>query len=164
MGGHAMKARKKVESYIQSARDSFDGKPWYGTSTLYILDQVSESTINTVPEGFTKSIATLLRHMLSWKVFVIHKLKGHGDYRIPEESVANWDYKALDPAAWQELREAIKKRHTEFLLLLESISDTDLDHQVDGSVYSKEYLIRGAIQHDIFHLGQIALMMRALSN
>ena len=162
MGSPAM--RNKVDSYIQSARDSFDGKPWYGSSTMKILDQVPETVINSVPPGFQKSIATLLRHMLSWKAFVIVKLKGQADYKIPEDSKTNWDFETLEPStSWQELITEFHERHHEFLKLLQTMTDDDLEDQVGGSIYSKEYLIRGAIQHDVFHLGQIALMLRALT-
>lgn len=163
MGSTAMSERTKIDSYLQNARDSFDGKPWYGTSTMRILEQVAESQINVVPEGFQKSIATLLRHMLAWKIFVIAKLKGQADYRIPDDSSTNWDYEPIESGeAWDRLIAEIRQRHTEFIRQVEALSDADLYHQVEGSIYSKEYLIRGAIQHDIFHLGQIALMMRAV--
>ena len=159
-----MNERIKIDSYLQSARDSFEGKPWYGTSTMRILEQVTDSQINVVPEGFQKSIATLLRHMLAWKIFVIAKLKGDAEYRIPEASSTNWDHEPIESwEAWQKFIVEIQEKHAEFLRHVDSLSDIDLDQQVEGSIYSKEYLIRGAIQHDIFHLGQIALLMRAVT-
>ena len=159
-----MNERTKIQSFLQSARDSFDGKPWYGTSIMQILEKVSDAQINTVPEGFQKSIATLFRHMLAWKIFVIAKLKGKADYRIPEESITNWDYEPINPKEeWNELKAEFAQKHKELMLLVEDLTDHDLDQQVEGSIYTKEYLIRGAIQHDIFHLGQIALIMRAVN-
>ena len=164
MGKSDMNQRSKINSYLQNARDSFEGKPWYGTSVMNILDQVQYEVVNTVPGGFQKSIVTLLRHMLSWKEFVIKKLGGQADYKIPDDSITNWDFTQLESETeWLALKMDLHKKHEEFLRLLDTLTDKDLEDQVGGSIYSKEYLITGAIQHDIFHLGQIALMMRALN-
>lgn len=165
MGGTIMNGRIKIDSYLQSARDSFDGKPWYGSSILKILNALPVSDINTVPPGFQKSAATLLRHMLAWRSFTLAKLQGDADYRIPESSKMNWDYSDVEsPEEWQYLIKQLHHSQDVFLSLLDGMSDEVLSHKVAGSVYSKEYLIRGIIQHDIFHLGQIALLSRAISD
>ena len=163
MGSTAMNQRYEIGRLIRNASDSFDGKPWYGTSTLAILGRIPYSRINIVPKGFKKSVATILRHMLAWRLFTIAKLRGEADYRIPEDALENWNYEpVISEKQWKELIGDLKVSQRHFLSELNALSDEDLDIQVAGSSYNKDYLIRGIIQHDTFHLGQIALLMRAL--
>ena len=163
MGKPGMNPRSEIERLIRNASDSFDGKPWYGTSTQSILSMIPYEKVNTVPPGFKKSIAIILRHMLAWRLFTIAKLGGEADYRIPEDSVQNWNYAGVEnKKQWEQLLRDLQESQARLVSTLNGLSDTDLDTPVPGSTYNKDYLIRGIIQHDTFHLGQIALLMRGL--
>lgn len=163
MGSTAMKRRSEIERLIKNASDSFDGKPWYGTSTRSILAGTPYAIVNTVPRGFKKSIGTILRHMLAWRLFAIAKLEGEAQYSIPVDSRENWNYEAIDrKEQWEKLLQDLEESQSYLLAELRNLSDEDLDKLVPGSSYTKDYLIRGVIQHDAFHLGQMALLMRAL--
>lgn len=163
MGSPAMKERSEIERLIRNATDSFDGKPWYGTSTQSILARIPYRSINTVPDGLKKSIATILRHMLAWRLFAIAKLKGEAEYRIPEESEENWNFEIIkSEEQWEQLLQDLEVSQAHLLSEINTLSDEDLDKPVPGSIYNKDYLIRGIIQHDTFHLGQIALLIPAL--
>ena len=158
-----MRQRSEIERLIKNASDSFEGKPWYGTSTLSILKGIPCSSINTVPQGFRKSIATILRHMVAWRLFTIAKLRGDGNYRIPDDSAENWNFGPVNSEAqWEQFILDLKRSQLDLLTELKAMSDEDLDRPVPGSTYNKDYLIRGIIQHDTFHLGQIALLSRAI--
>jgi len=50
----------------------------------------------------------------------------------------------------------------EILELLDTKSDSWLYEFVLGKDYTNEYMISGAIQHDIYHLGQINLIYSQL--
>lgn len=125
---------------------------------MTILDMVSYSQVNIRPEGFSKSIAGLLRHMIAWRVFTIKKLKGLADFKIDPESAANWDSSNVTEKEWNGLLKLLKKTQDALVTVFEGIDTENLTKGVPGSKYSKDYLIRGIIQHDVYHLGQIAVL------
>ncbi|MDH3697178.1 MAG: DinB family protein [Flavobacteriaceae bacterium] len=148
----------EIDRIIANAGDCFNGKPWYGTSTMTILDMVSYSQVNIRPEGFSKSIAGLLRHMIAWRVFTIKKLKGLADFNIDPESAANWDSSNVTEKEWKGLLKLLKKTQDALVNVFEGMEAENLTEGVPGSKYSRDYLIRGIIQHDVYHLGQIAVL------
>jgi len=143
---------------MANAGDCFQGKPWYGTSTMSIIDMVSYSQVNIRPEGFSKSIAGLLRHMIAWRVFTIKRLRGLADFTIDAKSAENWNSSDVTEKEWKGLLKLLKKTQVALVDVLETLEIDNLTEGVPGSIYNKDYLIRGIIQHDVYHLGQIAVL------
>lgn len=125
---------------------------------MTIMDKVSYSQVNVRPEGFSKSIAGLLRHMIAWRVFTIKKLRGMADFKIDPESAANWDSSNVSEKEWNGLLKLLKKTQDALLGVFETLESENFTEGVPGSIYKKDYLIRGIIQHDVYHLGQIAVL------
>lgn len=148
----------EIERLVKNVGDCFDGKPWYGTSTMSIIDMVSYSQVNVRPEGFSKSIAGLLRHMIAWRVFTIKRLRGLSDFMIDPESAANWNSSNVTEKEWKGLLKLLKKTQDALVDALKNIEGENLTEGVPGSDYTKDYLIRGIVQHDVYHLGQIAVL------
>jgi len=60
--------------------------------------------------------------------------------------------------------EELKKTQYTMIHLLTTKPDTWMCHLVDGKDYKNEYMIMGAIQHDIYHIGQINFLYNQLKN
>ena len=148
----------EIERVVANAADCFDGKPWYGTSTMSIIDMVSYSQVNIRPEGFSKSIAGLLRHMIAWRVFTIKRLRGLADFTIDAKSAENWNSSNVSEKEWKGLLKLLNKSQVALVDAFESLEIDNLTEGVPGSNYNKDYLIRGIVQHDVYHLGQIAVL------
>lgn len=148
----------EIERVVANAADCFDGKPWYGTSTMSIIDMVSYSQVNIRPEGFSKSIAGLLRHMIAWRVFTIKRLRGLAEFTIDSKSAENWNSSNVTEKEWKGLLKLLKKTQEALVDAFENLQSENLTQGVPGSIYNKDYLIRGIIQHDVYHLGQIAVL------
>lgn len=56
------------------------------------------------------------------------------------------------------LLKLLKKTQGALVDALENLQSENLTEGVPGSIYNKDYLIRGIIQHDVYHLGQIAVL------
>ncbi|MBT8234575.1 MAG: DinB family protein [Bacteroidia bacterium] len=148
----------EIERVVANAADCFDGKPWYGTSTMSIIDMVSYSQVNIRPEGFSKSIAGLLRHMIAWRVFTIKRLRGLAEFTIDSKSAENWNSSNVTEKEWKGLLKLLKKTQEALVDAFENLQSENLTQGVPGSIYNMDYLIRGIIQHDVYHLGQIAVL------
>jgi uncharacterized damage-inducible protein DinB len=107
----------------------------------------------------TKSIAVLLRHIINWRVFVIKKLKGDADYDIIIDELNDWDQiKINHEKEWGQLKQEIRETQKEILELLVNCNNDLLDELVPGKKYTFGPILQSISQHDIYHLGQIAML------
>ncbi|MDQ3278575.1 MAG: hypothetical protein M3Q06_09625, partial [Bacteroidota bacterium] len=73
------------------------------------------------------------------------------------------DWQDLDhtnTALWQEGLQKLKKAQAALLTILQQLEDSVLAQDVRERDYNNRKLINGIIQHDIYHLGQIAFIVK----
>lgn len=136
----------------------FDGAAWHGPSIMKVLTNISPDQAYK-PNAHIRSVCELVRHMTSWKVFVVERLKGHNDFEITKKE--NWKKNSKDnPMIWNEIVNDLKENHNQLLDTLEHINDEKLNEEVEGKAYNYYTLLHGVIQHDLYHLGEIVLLSK----
>jgi hypothetical protein len=98
-----------------------------------------------------------------WKYLLVNRLSGDNIYDVDQE-------KSFDTTIYGEAtHEALKKLlsdvddcQRELISLLEKSSQEIFNQSVAGRSYNMEYLINGVLQHDIYHLGQLAFLKKQL--
>jgi uncharacterized damage-inducible protein DinB len=154
---------KETREIIQRLSEVFAGEPWYGTSLMGVLETIPYGLILTQCEPSGNSIARLVRHMLNWREFAIKKLEGDKVFDIELNTEADWtDLNIKNESEWRELCAQFGKSQEKIIRLMMEKSDGHLTEKVPGKLYDFRFLIEGLIQHDIYHLGQIALIHRLL--
>jgi uncharacterized damage-inducible protein DinB len=152
------------EQIIQRLKESFDGEPWYGTSLTGVLAAIPFRHVTIKCEPSQNNIARLVTHMLNWREFAIKKLQGDGRFDIELNSNADWPESGIkNESEWNSLCQRLTESQETIIFLLSKIDETGLSKQVPGKLYDFRFLIEGLIQHDIYHLGQIALIDRLLN-
>ncbi len=152
----------ELQSIISSLQNVLSGHPWYGRSVDEILQEVDETKVYTHPNNNSHSLIDLLYHMITWAEFTQN--------RIERESVEDMaafeatDWRLIDPSihTWQKGLAAFKASHKKIITLLQSKEDAFLEEIVDYRNYNFRYLINGLIQHNIYHLGQVAYLSKLL--
>ncbi|MBT8299501.1 MAG: DinB family protein [Maribacter sp.] len=148
----------KLEYIINDLKVCFDGKPWYGDSVMKKLDAVDWQCVND-QDYSNKSIAVLLQHMINWRIFVIKKLQGDAAYDIIIDELNDWTkVQVKNEQEWHLLKQAIRNTQKELLDLLANSTDEILDKKVPGKKYTFGPILQSVAQHDIYHLGQIAML------
>jgi uncharacterized damage-inducible protein DinB len=149
---------EETKQIVSLLRRAFEKNAWYGPSLKEVLSGVSGDDA-TQRIGDSHSIIELVNHIISWKIFVIEKLKGNTDYKVDELSnfprIDDWDstLKNLDSVQAQLLA-AISELNTERL-------EEKVPHE--GYQYTFYALLHGIIHHDIYHIGQISLIKKTLA-
>ncbi|MGL4630693.1 MAG: DinB family protein [Leadbetterella sp.] len=139
--------------------NSFHGGAWHGPSVLEVtkglgLKQASYST------GSTHTIAELVYHITSWRIFTIKKIQGDADYNIDDEK-KNWGNLAhIDQFELETLMMELTLSHDELMKELEEKTDDFLTQIVPGAEYDFFTLFTGLINHDLYHAGQISLLKK----
>lgn len=143
------------------------GDPWYGPAVYPIIEQVGFEAAFEKPPGAVHTIAGIVLHMLSWTEEVMDRLNGL-NAQLP--SSGDWpDPGTPDEQKWQTYVNDLKLVNVNLLGVIQNFPEEDWDVPYKderntelGTGISFEELVRGLIQHHIYHAGQIALMNRMM--
>ena len=152
----------ELKMYAAQLNENFSGEPWFGRNIQAILKEINEDIASQKPNG-QHSILELLYHMINWRLFTINRLeKSSATVKSFEEN----DWQVLDhqdKSLWQKGIEQLNDTQERLLNLINTMKDEDLQSPVHERDYENRTLINGIIQHDIYHLGQIAYIKKMLS-
>lgn len=151
----------KITNIIAEYEKVFSGDPLYGKSLLAILENVPADKINyQLSAG--NSIAQIAEHILIWRIFTLEKMRGNQTYRIEINSEADWQKnRQYSPADWADLIQRIKDNQKAILAELATKNDAWLDTHLGNSPHPYSRLLESTLQHDIYHIGQIALLVKS---
>ena len=143
-------------------RDSYEGDPWWGRNANKLLGEVDEQMAFEKLNG-QHSILELVWHMINWKEFTISRLhdvdgKDLNYFEINDWRHLNHTHKSL----WHQGIERLHYVHDELITIVEQQTDELLDKQVAERDYNFRKLFHGVLQHDVYHLGQIAYIVKML--
>jgi uncharacterized damage-inducible protein DinB len=144
--------------------DAWSGSPWFGKSAKALLSEVNEEVAFQKPND-QHSALELLWHIITWREFVIDRLQHSPQMRMEYFDKNNW--RPLDHAdisLWNQGLERLSETQNELLALLDQKDDSILDKQVAERDYNFRYLLHGIVQHDAYHLGQIAYITKLKKN
>ncbi|MGN6395744.1 MAG: DinB family protein [Mucilaginibacter sp.] len=156
------------ETLSNELEQVLSGDAWYGDPVCKILGKVNFETAYEKPAGSVHTIAGILLHMLAWTEEVMDRLNGM-TAGLP--SSGDWpDPGAPDEQKWQQFVNDFKLVNVNLVHLIrtfpeEQWSEPILDerNREQGTGVSHEALVRGLIQHHIYHSGQIALLIRIIN-
>ena len=151
-----------LANYIQQIEENFDGKPWFGTSLWKSLTSIPYQLWNTKSSQVTCSIAELIVHMIDWRVFIIEKIRGNADFHIELNSVQDWrvGVKVVTKYDKELILNELLATQKELCDLLQDKPESWLANETPGENYQNDYMIRGIVAHDTYHLGQINLIYK----
>jgi uncharacterized damage-inducible protein DinB len=147
---------------VQQLQDAYEGDPWFGRPVKALLEEVDEAIAFEKPEG-QHSLLELLWHMITWREFTLSRLKP--DPSLPLSYFEENDWRPLDHSdrqLWQKGLQRLEETQTELTSILQQQTDELLEKTVKGRTYNFRKLLPGIIQHDIYHLGQVAYITKFL--
>ena len=153
---------KEIMFLIAQLKDAYEGDPWFGRNTKELLSEVSEHDAFKKLAG-EHSILELVWHMITWREFTISRLQPS-----PEKNLLYFeqnDWRKLDhndKNLWSQGLNRLQETQNELISLLEMQEEGLLEKIVDERKYNFRKLLHGLIQHDIYHLGQIAYIKKML--
>ncbi len=144
----------------------FRGDPWYGPSVRSVLEDLTAAEARVHPVPAAHSIWEIVLHMTGWKHEVRSRLAGAPAGTPPS---GDWPVVPEQDSQWKEALAALEATHDRLLAALRSASDDELEGPVRdernpalGTGMTQWQTLRGILQHDVYHLGQISLLKRAV--
>jgi len=140
-------------------KDQYEGKPWYGKSTIDLLNAID---FDALTEKAETDIKAQILHMINWRYFVINKVKGQAAFDIKMNSEADWaPDEIIQKTSIEDIKRKLQISQIELIQCLDLKADDWLMEMVPNKTYNFAFLINGIIQHDIYHIGQSYLLAKS---
>ena len=147
---------REIQEIIGLLERVYEKDAWHGPSVQESLKNISQEQAFSHVEN-AHSIIELVAHMTSWKIYVLHMLKGDATYKVDEHhnfpAAQDWSRTVGELAASQQaLIETLRIFHS-----------AKLKQQAPGQYSHLTFytLLHGIIHHDLYHTGQIMLIKKA---
>jgi uncharacterized damage-inducible protein DinB len=151
----------EIHRIIVMMNNTYNGAAWHGASILEILRKINSKQAFSTSKHIHR-ICELVQHITAWRVFTVKKLEGDQHYDVSQNE--NWKTTDKhDQAAWDEILAELEKSQQQLVNALKNFSDSKLDDEVPGKSYNYYTLVHGVIHHDLYHLGEIALLANELN-
>ena len=155
-----------IKSIIQQYQDVQNGKLWIGSTFKSKLNQVDEACVFTRPIKGLHSIAEIISHLTLWRKETILKIRT-GKGSKTDDCEENWlTNDKLENVGWKNIKSEYDNTLLELIELLTNKEDEFLDeHYYDTDFkgyYKYDFVIRGMLHHDIYHLGQLGIIIKYL--
>jgi len=101
--------------------------------------------------------------MITWKEFTLSRLRDDPDKSL--HYFENIDWRTLDhsdKSLWQQGLQHFAALHNELVEVMQQQKDELLSKKINERNYDFRKLLNGVVQHDIYHLGQIAYLKKLL--
>ena len=148
----------EIDRIVRQLEKTFDQHPWYGPSMVATLANIKPETIHH-RYGSTQSIIELVLHMTSWRVFATKRLEGDDTFEVSPEM--NFPAKGT----WEETLAALRQSQQALVEAAKKFPEDRLGELVPSKKQRYTYytLLHGIVQHDVYHLGQIAFVKKSMS-
>jgi hypothetical protein len=158
--------RAQIDSIIRQIEDVHHKKVWMGPNFDKKLGQVTDVDAFVRPLPDLHSAAEIISHLTVWRKETILKIRT-GKGRLVEDDEENWiPNDALRTIGWEQLKADHADSLSQLIALLRARDDAFLrekyfDPDFKG-YYDYEFVIYGMLHHDIYHLGQLGIVIRFL--
>lgn len=134
--------------------------PWYGFGLLESLGKLTEKQWHQ--RLGHRTVADIVGHLIAWRNFAIARINDRTDFGIEMHAITDWpDCSGLSR---ETLLQQLEDTQTSLLANLKELDDQQLDvHFPADYAYSKGDMALGVMQHDIYHTGQINLLVSMLT-
>lgn len=159
--------KQLITAIIDQMEQIHQGDGWIGVNFQKKTKILSESDFFDQTSGL-HSIAEIISHLTTWRIEAILKIKT-GKGSITDDDPSNWkSIQLLKKIGMEEILRQYNESLFKLIGLLKQENDTFLnefyyDNDFKGE-YHYRFLIQGMLHHDIYHLGQIALLIKCLKS
>jgi uncharacterized damage-inducible protein DinB len=157
-----------LDALLDQIRRTHAGDPWYGSPRTRFLAGLTAGDAAVRPMGSAFSIWELVLHMTGWTNEVRSRLRGNAP---GEPKGGDWPVVG-EPSEerWKASQAALAAAHAGLVADIERLTSEELVRPVGeprdpalGTGVTIASMLVGIAQHDAYHIGQLAVLRRALA-
>jgi len=146
---------------LDQFRSAYRGPAWHGPALLAVLSDVDARIAAARPLANAHTIWEIVLHIAIWMSVATRRMAGE---QIPSLA-AYQDWPSAPPpskSSWRETLDALAKAEAGLEAAVEKLTDARLNDTLLGDrPWSTYETLHGAVQHTLYHAGQIALLKKA---
>ena len=151
-----MKETARIADQLSRA---YSGKAWHGPSLRFLLRGISAKQAAARPIPNAHSIWELVLHIAAWDRVACQRILGGKRTSLPPKE--NFpEVTDASEAAWKKALKDLDREHGDLIAAIHKFPDKELDQKLGGGDHSFYITMYGAIQHDLYHAGQIAILKK----
>lgn len=157
-----------IKDIILQYREIQSAPVWIGSNYNKKLSNLEESEFFRIPLEGLHSIAEIISHLTLWRKETILKIES-GKGSKTDDCEENWysnDF--LRTKGWEKIKSEYDESLDRIIELLESKEDSFLEQEYYDTDFKGNYPYRfvllGMLHHDIYHLGQIGIIVKFLKS
>jgi len=138
---------------------AYSGKAWHGPSLRFLLRGITAEQAAKRPVINAHTIWELVLHITAWDRVVCQRIQGGKTTQLPP----NQNFPAVTDSsatAWKKALQELETHHQALVAAMKEFPDAKLDHNLTGGDYTYYITMHGAVQHDLYHAGQIAILKK----
>ena len=139
---------------------AFTGPAWHGAPLSELLADVTFTEAAERPFDDVHSIAELVGHIGAWTSVAERRLAG--EPAMPDEAEQWPDVDTTNEKTWAAAVEACLEAHRSLTRAVAAVDEKHLAATVPGHSYDAATMLRGIIEHDAYHGGQIAMLKKLI--
>ena len=149
----------ETQRIADQMKRAFEGEAWHGPSMLEALENVTAEQAAARPIPTAHSILEIVLHVGGWEDVIRRRITGES---ANEPDEGDWPAAgATSEAAWAAALERLKRNNAALRAAVEGLTDAKLDEFATGSKSSVYATLHGAIQHCLYHAGQVSMLKKA---
>ncbi|GAA4275584.1 DinB family protein [Aquimarina mytili] len=155
-----------INHIIEQLLEIQNGKIWIGSSYESKLRSIDDNLVFVRPTKDLHSIAEIISHLTLWRNEAILKIKTGAGSKT-DDCEENWlTNEKLKEKGWARIKSEYDHTLTELIALLKEKDDSFLKEEYYDTDFKGDYeyrfLLHGMLHHDIYHLGQLGLIIKHL--
>ncbi len=152
---------REVERIADQLKRAHEGGAWHGPAVDELLKGLNAAQAAAQHVEGAHSIWEMVAHIEAWERAILRRLGGDAAQIYQTEE----DWTSLSEASEEAWAAARRKMSETYVALREAVLELDddaLDEPILPNMSTRYVSLHGAIQHTLYHAGQIALIRKAL--
>lgn len=143
---------------IKMFTDLYNGKPWLDVTILGKLKGISAGKASAKVLPGWNSVWQIVNHLTNWRLEVLARMQGQTTVSPENNYFAPIGDKS--EAAWKAALIRLDQSQSQWIEFLKSFNEEEFAKIYPDNNFTYYEHIHGILQHDAYHLGQIALLVK----
>lgn len=149
---------REIEHLANEHRRALRGESFHGPGVLEVLEGLTALAASRRPIAGAHTIWEIVRHIEVWDRVVLRRIHGEIFDPTPDE---DWPpVLETDEASWKRDRDAMVATNEALHRAIVGMTPGDLEVRVAENRPELYRLVYGAIHHELYHAGQIAILRK----
>jgi uncharacterized damage-inducible protein DinB len=152
---------REVERIADQLKRAHEGGAWHGPAVDELLKGVTAAQAAARHVEGAHSIWELVAHIEAWERAILRRLGG--DAAQIYQTAEDWSsLSEASAAAWAAARRKLAETYVALREAVLELDDAGLDEPILPNMSTRYVSLHGAVQHTLYHAGQIAVVRSAL--